>query len=447
MNKPKDKIVFLFGAGAVIDWGGPKTICVRDKLELIPDHGSDSITNRVCCLTHLITGTGFEDKEGNRITKKIYDILRKDFNDAPINFETIINIVEDLHGYWTQKGSENPSNLNSLANIDDQIRDFAHFNISHDPTTKRDVFSIPGYEERTEESLIENTEPNARFFELLLNNILTGIKGHISKYAYHTSSHSLINKSENARRNENFCEWMAGFIKDDSILRMYTLNYDRLFKVILEKSGLEIFEGFDNVSKGSNPYESMPLDIPRIVSDFSSNVHYNLHGSVFWDIEFDDNFPAQTHRYMLVPFGEINNPKIAIEIERGRKLIASTIITGYQKVQRTAIAPFRQMFSAFDRDCFEATKIFLIGYSLGDEHINDIIRNARRYNTAVEITIVTPNFNEKDELDFFYNFLICWGVDLEAIVKLNGNFDKIFELYKINIVKSTFEDFLESFRS
>src|SRR5690606_1640434 len=94
---------FLFGAGAVMDWGGPKTICARDKLEFIPDHGSENTTNRVCCLTHLITGTGFEDKQGNRITKKIHDALQKIYNDAPINFETIINIVEDLHGYGLKK--------------------------------------------------------------------------------------------------------------------------------------------------------------------------------------------------------------------------------------------------------------------------------------------------------------------------------------------------------
>src|SRR5690606_38649365 len=108
---------------------------------------------------------------------------------------------------------------------------------------------------------------------------------------------------------------------------------------------------------------------------------------------------------------------------------------------------FRQMFSAFDRDCLEATEIFLIGYSLGDEHINDIIRNAKRYNNEVEITIVSPTFNEKDELDFFNNYLISWGVDFETIAKLNGDFDKIFKLHKINIIKSTFDCFLESFHS
>lgn len=446
MSKTKSKAVFLFGAGAVIDWGGPKTICERGKLEFIPDHGSDSITNRICCLTHLLTSTGFEDNEGNRITKKIHDALQTNYSDARINFETLINIVEDLHGYWAQKGSENPYNLNSLANIEDQIRDFAHFNIVHDPTTKRNKFSIPGFEDKYEEILIDS-EPNTRFFELLFNDILVGIKGHISKYAYHTYGHSVINKPVNERRNQLFYEWMAGFVKDDLALRMYTLNYDRLFKVILEAKGIEIFEGFKNLPKSTDPYESVPADIPKIVSDVESHVYYNLHGSAFWDIKFDESFPSQTYRYMLSPFGRIDNPSIAVEIEKGRKLIASNIISGYQKVQRTAIAPFRQMFSAFDRDCLEATNIFLIGYSLGDEHINDIIRNARKYNKKLEITIVTPSFNEKDKLDFFNNYLMPWGVDFETTTKLNGDFNKIFKVHKINIVESTFECFLESFHS
>jgi len=63
--------VILFGAGSVIDWGGPKTICNNEKLVMLPERDSDEIKNRVCCLTHLTEDIGFETKSGIKITKKI----------------------------------------------------------------------------------------------------------------------------------------------------------------------------------------------------------------------------------------------------------------------------------------------------------------------------------------------------------------------------------------
>jgi len=50
---------------------------------------------------------------------------------------------------------------------------------------------------------------------------------------------------------------------------------------------------------------------------------------------------------------------------------------GLSKAQKTSVSPFRQLLSAFDRDCFEANKLYIFGYSFGDERLKDIIRNAR----------------------------------------------------------------------
>lgn len=54
----KERNIFLFGAGAVIDWGAPKTICDGDKLTFLPERNSEKIENRICCLTHLIGDSG-----------------------------------------------------------------------------------------------------------------------------------------------------------------------------------------------------------------------------------------------------------------------------------------------------------------------------------------------------------------------------------------------------
>ncbi|RYG21151.1 MAG: hypothetical protein EOO07_03325, partial [Chitinophagaceae bacterium] len=73
MNKKRN--VILFGAGAVIDWGGPKT------------HD----------LTKLIRERGFFTKDGTtRITDFIYNKVLEapGYNEKDINFETIINVIE-----------------------------------------------------------------------------------------------------------------------------------------------------------------------------------------------------------------------------------------------------------------------------------------------------------------------------------------------------------------
>ncbi|PNW26935.1 SIR2 family protein [Formosa algae] len=76
-------------------------------------------------------------------------------------------------------------------------------------------------------------------------------------------------------------------------------------------------------------------------------------------------------------------------------MVVSNIISGYQKTQKLSVAPFRQMQSAFDRDCLFTEKIYIIGYSFGDKHINEMIRVAITHNPNVKIIIIDPSY--KDE--------------------------------------------------
>lgn len=56
----KERNIFLFGAGAVIDWRAPKTLCDGDKLTRLPERNCEIIGNRICCLTHLRTANRYE---------------------------------------------------------------------------------------------------------------------------------------------------------------------------------------------------------------------------------------------------------------------------------------------------------------------------------------------------------------------------------------------------
>src|SRR6202035_1558321 len=93
------------------------------------------------------------------------------------------------------------------------------------------------------------------------------------------------------------------------------------------------------------------------------------------------------------------NSPASVQIEKGKTLLVTSIVTGYQKAQRGMITPFKQMQAAFDRDCCFADEIYVIGYSFGDEHINESMRTAIRHNEKLKITIVDKKKEMKTQLD------------------------------------------------
>ncbi|MBK5271559.1 MAG: SIR2 family protein [Bacteroidia bacterium] len=168
-------------------------------------------------------------------------------------------------------------------------------------------------------------------------------------------------------------------------------------------------------------------------------MYYNLHGSAYWTIQNENSNNLPGYQYFLSGVPETNDSAATIEIESGRKLLLTNIITGYQKVQKTAISPFRQMLSAFDRDCFDANELYIIGYSFGDEHINDIIRNARKYNSDLEIILINPTFNDEQ---FMFDFILHWGSVRGMIYKNNGKDEIISPDYKVRVLQKRFGEFL-----
>jgi hypothetical protein len=262
----KKKAVFLFGAGAVIDWSGPLTRCTRKKLTTIPEHGSDEIKNRPCCLTHLITETGFCGKDGERITNKIFKALDPELTDLNVNFETIINVIEDLYTYWSAKSNKISTNLYSIANLDTSTENFYFFEHSGpNLTTGRYSINIPENPHLKTNFISDEVHPIQKYFELFLNDSLATIKAQIQKYSYYTSGHNRIFKPSNEIINKQFCQWMNELVNQDYILRMYTLNYDRAFKVLLQTSGLEVFEGFELDGAAVAYNQSIPPNLSRII--------------------------------------------------------------------------------------------------------------------------------------------------------------------------------------
>jgi len=434
------KAVFLFGAGAVLDWGGPQTLCWRDAYMKIPEHDTCEIYNRPCCLTHLLLVTGFKTKSGERITQRIFDRLKEKDPDAYVNFETVLNVIEDLYAYWSARTSKEKTNIYALVDLDETLAELHDFTVTPHRLSHLYALGVPDFSLQNVDMISIEIDPHVKYYELLLNELLSGIIGHVSKYAYASPTHKAFEKEVNKVNNANFKHWMKSFTDQGKQLRLYTLNYDDIFKQMLEQEGLEVFDGFYQNPNPGQYY--MATDLKRIVTDTSITCHYNLHGSEFWKVEELNTSQLPGYRYLKCLPGVINNSAASIEIEKGKRLMLTNIISGYQKVQKTAISPFRQFFSALDRDCLEAEELYLVGYSYGDEHVNDIVRNARRYNPDLRITLINPGF---DDLKFALDFLSNWGEPGPGLYEKMTDNAIFSRLFKVLALKDKFSDFLTAF--
>lgn len=380
MNK---KRVFLFGAGAVLEWGAPST----------------------WELTNMILKSGFCTTDNKTtITQFIFDkLLDAGYTAKEVNFETIISVVEELIVYYSPYKENVPSLISPFT---DAKYGEALLNYSIEGGEKKHGYKLEIPKGTTfpfSKFSYHNESPEQFFFEHLLNDLLTNICARIINYAYHSEANESILFDGEA--SKSFVEWMK-LHSNETPLRLYTLNYDRLFKKLLFNSGLEVFEGFscDNLIDKSC---EIPADLLQIVNNWDGHVHYNLHGSAFWNVLEDDEngLPNAEIIYNHYPHLPSNNTPASLQVEKGKTLMITNIITGYQKAQKGTIAPFKQMQSALDKDCLMADEIYVIGYSFGDEHINSSLRSALRYNTSTKIIIVDPGFTKGD-------------LDLEVYIKI-----------------------------
>ncbi|CAL1518572.1 SIR2 family protein [Chitinophaga sp. MM2321] len=379
----KKRNVVLFGAGAVIDWGGPKT----------PD------------LTDFVRNCGFYTRDGKtRITEFIYNKLinAPGYDKNDINFETIINVIEELIVYYANHGQRKkvPALMKPFfsPNFEQEI---LNFSVIGGEIKQLYKLHIPGKDD--EWALMNHGQetPEQFFLQQLLAHLLTGITIEIDHYAYHTASKSNVITESNKEINELFQDWIH-LVNGNDTLRMYTLNYDRNFKILLARSKYqyEIFEGFDCGDVVGYTDQLKP-QARRILADQDSNTHYNLHGSVFWRVRALNQYQLELPEFYLAcgAYLEQNTNEFpTFQSEKGKTVFLTNLITGYQKTQRAIFSPFRQMQAAFDRDCIFCDKLIIIGYSFSDEHINSSIRTALQENKNLHIEIIDPSF-KKNEFD------------------------------------------------
>ncbi|MBD3627530.1 hypothetical protein [Cyclobacterium sp.] len=160
--------IFLFGAGAMIDWKGPFT----DEL------------------TKLTREYGFPIKNSTtRITEYIYNrLIDSGYGEEEVSFESIINVIEELSVYYSEHNikTQTPSILRTFLK-NNELDVILNFSIKGGKRKHGYRLQIPaGSEYNMAKMAYQDENPNQFFLQHLLALIITVINERISEYAYHT---------------------------------------------------------------------------------------------------------------------------------------------------------------------------------------------------------------------------------------------------------------------
>ncbi len=382
------KIVILTAAGAVIPWGAPSTNKITDK-----------IRNDVEFVTK-------DDKPlGDYLYRRLCKIYHVGYRD--INFEHIIDLVEQLYDYYISKerGSQPifKSSISTIFDIKKDIKDM--LGISDFSTIYKNT-DCCFYSKNKKTSFLKG-EINF-FFKSVYEHFMKLIIEEIMKY----SSAKSVNKYKNL--NKNFRLFLDCF--KDCKIRFYTTNYDR---IPIKSSKLKFFDGFSFKGRRHNEFNRKD-----IISDNHRNSYFNLHGSIYFNVVRYKLSPEELARfYWVCTPNRVNKEGIKIKDRKdqmSRHLIASNILAGLYKPSRLLITPVFQFYQKFCRDCQEADLIFVIGYSYGDKHLNAALGDAVIINKPKIVDINVMKFlvnQQKNNVGHFSNQWRRYKSRLESIYR------------------------------
>lgn len=158
--------------------------------------------------------------------------------------------------------------------------------------------------------------------------------------------------------------WL-NFINRDYEKEIFTLNYDLLVEKALEKASLPYFSGFIGNVK--------PFFITDSVDDFQGIYVkqswiklWKLHGSLNFVKDIDD--------------------KIYIDNNKGTSSENLLIYPSMDKYLSSRKAPYISYLDRFRKYLIDKEKIvFVLGYSFGDDHINEVIVNGLNSNHRLSL--------------------------------------------------------------
>lgn len=161
--------------------------------------------------------------------------------------------------------------------------------------------------------------------------------------------------------------WL-NYINRDHEKEIYTLNYDLLVEKALEKASMAYFSGFiGNVR---------PFFVADSVDDFMS-IYVKQSWIKLWKLHGSLNFIKDS------------TDKIYIDNTESGKSEYLLIYPSMDKYLSSRKAPFISYLDRFRKYLIDKEKIlFILGYSLGDDHINEVIINGLNSNYRLSVIVL-----------------------------------------------------------
>ncbi len=193
-------------------------------------------------------------------------------------------------------------------------------------------------------------------------------------------------------------------------IKIFTLNYDTCFEQAADEIGAVIIDGFSFSQSNSFKTSNFDLDIvyreqTRIHNEenFYHNVFhlYKIHGSVNWE--------------------EDKNGKIYKRKSPDKPLL---IYPNSSKYENSYQMPFMEMISRFQVALrTQNTVLFIIGYGFGDNHINNILEEAIKSNTGLQVFVVGPTACDVNSKTSFHEKLIQFAETHYGVTLISDDFE------------------------
>ena len=179
-----------------------------------------------------------------------------------------------------------------------------------------------------------------------------------------------------------------------------TLNHDLLLEKLFDKAGLSFSDGFTKQGSPITDMENNPLKVFN--GQFPEPIKvYKLHGSVdmyrYYATEQVDSttreftgrhFYVKTSDFRAKHFnrmrGQLHGSAMALSMQ-------PEFLTGNDKLGLiTSDHMYRDLFQRGKHDLVHAEAVYVIGYGLGDQHINDMLQAALASDALTEMIVVNP---------------------------------------------------------
>lgn len=147
----------------------------------------------------------------------------------------------------------------------------------------------------------------------------------------------------------DFIKWISNATRNHSI-EVFTTNYDLLFEIAFESNKVPYFDGF--VGCYEPFFHSASVDDMTFLNKYSKL--WKIHGSLGW---------CYDGKKIIRGFNK-----------KGDNVIIYPSFLKYDDIRKQPYNSFIDRLSKFIKE--EDTVLFIVGYSFGDKHINDVIVSA-----------------------------------------------------------------------